>query len=67
MKTDDLRLDGKVAVVTGAASGIGGEIARTFVRAGAKLASPDREPWLGRCTSRDAHLGQPRSPDGRRR
>ena len=33
-----MRLKDKVAVVTGAASGIGKEIARTFARAGAKLA-----------------------------
>ncbi|HMK86303.1 MAG TPA: 3-hydroxybutyrate dehydrogenase [Steroidobacteraceae bacterium] len=36
-----MRLDDKVAVVTGAASGIGAEIARTFARAGAKLAIID--------------------------
>ena len=36
-----MRLKDKVAVVTGAASGIGREIARTFARAGAKLAICD--------------------------
>jgi 3-hydroxybutyrate dehydrogenase len=36
-----MRLKDKVAVVTGAASGIGREIARTFARAGAKLAIAD--------------------------
>ncbi len=36
-----LRLKDKVAVVTGAASGIGRQIARTFSRAGAKLAIAD--------------------------
>jgi 3-hydroxybutyrate dehydrogenase len=36
-----MRLEGRVAVVTGAASGIGQEIARTFARAGAALAIAD--------------------------
>ncbi|HLN49429.1 MAG TPA: SDR family NAD(P)-dependent oxidoreductase, partial [Steroidobacteraceae bacterium] len=36
-----MRLKDKVAVVTGAASGIGKEIARTFARAGAMLAIAD--------------------------
>jgi len=36
-----MRLKDKVTVVTGAASGIGKEIARTFSRAGAKLAIAD--------------------------
>jgi 3-hydroxybutyrate dehydrogenase len=37
----EMRLKDKVTVVTGAASGIGKEIARTFSRAGAKLAIAD--------------------------
>jgi 3-hydroxybutyrate dehydrogenase len=36
-----MRLEGKVAIVTGAASGIGREIARTYVREGARVAVAD--------------------------
>jgi 3-hydroxybutyrate dehydrogenase len=41
MENREMRLKDKVAVVTGAASGIGKQIARTFARAGAKLAIAD--------------------------
>jgi len=41
MRTGPPRLEDTVAVVTGAASGIGRQIARTFAQAGAKLAIAD--------------------------
>jgi NAD(P)-dependent dehydrogenase (short-subunit alcohol dehydrogenase family) len=40
-------LDGKVAVVTGAASGIGRATARLFARSGARVVAVDRAPAVG--------------------
>ncbi len=41
MEMSDMRFSNKIAVVTGAASGIGKEIARTFARADAKVVIAD--------------------------
>src|SRR5258707_14425772 len=52
-----MRLKNRVAVVTGAASGIGKEIARTFVREGAKVAIADLNQAGADATA--AELGGP--------
>jgi 3-hydroxybutyrate dehydrogenase len=55
MKADQSCLKDKVAVVTGAASGIGRQIARTFARAGAKLAIADLDDAGARLTAAELH------------
>ncbi len=47
------RLAGKVAIVTGAASGFGAEIASRFVEEGARLVLADLDPVAGERTARE--------------
>jgi 3-hydroxybutyrate dehydrogenase len=48
-----MQLDNKVAVITGAASGIGKEIARTFAQAGATIVIADRNAAAARATAEE--------------
>ena len=52
-----MRLDGKVALVTGAGSGIGQATARLFAKEGAKVALLDRDATDLAATARAGHLG----------
>jgi 3-hydroxybutyrate dehydrogenase len=51
METEAKRLSGKVAVITGAASGIGRQVARTFAAAGAKVVIADLDAEQARATA----------------
>ena len=44
-----MRLEGKVAIVTGAAKGLGGEMAQTFAREGARVIAADMMPLTYEC------------------
>ena len=49
-------LNGKIAAVTGGASGIGEAIVRLFVDAGARVAFADRDATRGRAVEDDIRL-----------
>ena len=59
-----MRLDGKIALVTGAASGIGKEIAVTYVREGAKVAIADLNQEAADTTAKELTAQGPGSAIG---
>ncbi|MGD9512182.1 MAG: 3-hydroxybutyrate dehydrogenase [Geminicoccaceae bacterium] len=59
-----MRLDGKIALVTGAASGIGKEIAVTYVREGAKVAIADLNQEAADATAKELTAQGPGSAVG---
>ena len=50
-----MRLKDKVAIVTGAASGIGKEIARTFAREGAQIVIADLDTVAAKAAAAEMH------------
>src|ERR1700722_5068172 len=56
-----MQLENKVAVVTGAASGIGKEIARTFARAGASVVIADRDAAAAHAAANELDSGRVRT------
>lgn len=56
-----MRLDGKVAIITGAARGVAKGVALAFVKAGAQVLIVDREEDLGRATEAELQAFQPQA------